>query len=74
MPIHEFACRQCGREFEALIRSSTVAECPQCHSTELDKKLSVFATAGSSADKSPAPVTPCGSCGNPGGPGSCAWQ
>ena len=35
MPIHEYACHDCGREFEALIPSSTVAECPGCHSTDL---------------------------------------
>lgn len=74
MPIYEYACRECGSEFEALVRASTVPACPQCRSTELDKKLSVFATAASSA---PAPLPPmgaCGACGNPDGPGSCAFD
>jgi len=71
MPIYEYACQDCGREFEKLVRSDTVPECPQCHSTQLEKRLSVFATA-SSQEAMPQASGPCGSCGHPGGPGSCA--
>ncbi len=74
MPIYEYACQGCGREFEALVRSDTVPECPQCHSTRLEKRLSVFATATSGASAAPAMAGPCGSCGHPGGPGSCALR
>jgi len=75
MPIYEYACHDCGREFEALVRSDTVPQCPDCHSTDLEKALSVFATAGSSAQAAPAEAAgPCGSCGHPGGPGSCAFN
>jgi putative FmdB family regulatory protein len=69
MPIYEYACKKCGSEFETLVRSTTVPQCPDCRSTELDKKLSVFATAGAEAAVAEGP---CGSCGHPGGPGSCA--
>lgn len=72
MPIHEYACHGCGREFETLVRSGSVPECPQCHSTELEKKLSVFATASSRPEPPPAACAPCGSCGHPDGPGACA--
>ncbi len=72
MPIYEYSCRDCGNEFETLVRASSVPDCPSCHSTELEKKLSVFATA-SAPDPAPA-AGPCGSCGNPGGPGSCAFN
>lgn len=71
MPIYEYACRQCGHEFETLVRSGAAPDCPSCHSTELEKKLSVFATAGPSADALPAAMGPCASCGHPDGPGSC---
>ena len=74
MPIYEYACQDCGREFEALVRSSTVPECPQCHSTSLEKKLSVFAAAVSTSQAALPATSPCGSCGNPGGPGSCAFN
>jgi len=74
MPIFEYACQQCANTFEVLVRSSTVPECPHCHSTQLDKQLSVVARVGGTASKDAAPVTmgPCGSCGHPDGPGACA--
>lgn len=75
MPIYEYHCNGCGTEFEALVRSSTKPECPSCHSTTLDKKLSVFATASSSAGgPAMAAMGPCGTCGHPDGPGSCPVQ
>jgi len=72
MPIYEYACHGCGREFETLVRNGTAPDCPGCGSTDLEKKLSVFATAGST----PGPVAagPCGACGHPGGPGACALE
>jgi putative FmdB family regulatory protein len=73
MPIFEYACQQCGREFETLVRTDTVPRCPGCESTDLDKKLSVFAKGTSSAQHAPAAVSPCGSCGHPDGPGACAY-
>ena len=69
MPIYEYACNGCGHEFETLVRSGAVPDCPTCRSTDLSKKLSVFATASSTADAAPA-AGPCGSCGHPGGPGN----
>lgn len=71
MPIYEYACSKCGHEFETLVRSGTVTDCPNCHSTDLEKKLSVFATMGSAAEAAPVTAGPCGSCGHPGGPGAC---
>jgi len=70
MPIYEYACNNCGHEFEMLVRSGSVPDCPSCRSPELEKRLSVFAAAGSTAQARPA--GPCGSCGHPGGPGACA--
>jgi putative FmdB family regulatory protein len=73
MPIYEYACSGCGNQFETLVRSNTVPDCPSCHSTDLEKKLSVFAAHGGSAASAPAMAAgPCGSCGHPNGPGSCA--
>ena len=74
MPIYEYACNQCRHEFETLVRSDTVPDCPSCHSTDLEKKLSVFATAGSTTDAARVCADPCGSCGHPGGPGACALR
>ena len=72
MPIYEYACNACRHQFETLVRSSTVPDCPRCRSTDLEKKLSVFATAGSTVESAPLAAAPCGSCGHPGGPGACA--
>jgi putative FmdB family regulatory protein len=75
MPIFEYTCKSCGAEFEKLMRASTVLDCPSCNGTELDKKLSVFATAASSDSASlAAGPSPCDSCGHAGGPGSCAFH
>jgi putative FmdB family regulatory protein len=71
MPIYEYACQSCGNEFELLVRSDTKLECPSCHSSQLDKQLSVFATAESTGNAAPAFAGPCGSCGHPDGPGAC---
>ena len=54
----------------ALTRSGSVPDCPGCRSTELERKLAVFATAASGPEA--APTGPCGACGHPGGPGACA--
>jgi putative FmdB family regulatory protein len=74
MPLFEYQCRRCEHRFELLVRDSTVLECPECHSAELDKQLSVFAVAATSS-KLPARAAtpgPCGACGDPRGPGACA--
>jgi putative FmdB family regulatory protein len=72
MPIFEYACGDCGHEFEALVRSDTTPECPSCHSNKLDKLLSVFATTNVSERATPPMPSSCGGCPNAGGPGSCA--
>ncbi len=68
MPIFEYHCRSCGRDFETLVRGGEQPACVHCESAELEKKLSVFA---SPAAEAAAPAA-CGACGHPGGPGACA--
>ncbi len=74
MPIYEYACLDCGREFEALVRTDTVPLCPNCQSNHLEKQLSVFATAGAPSRAEPVAMGPCGSCGHPDGPGACSMH
>jgi len=72
MPIFEYQCLGCSKEFEMLVRGSSPAPaCPQCSSTELHKKLSTFAAHSATASSYSALPAACGSCGNPGGPGAC---
>ena len=75
MPIFEYQCASCGKEFELLLRNSSPApECPSCNSAELRKKLSSFATITGSASAHAELPAPCQSCGNPGGPGTCGFS
>ena len=71
MPIYEYHCRGCGRDFETLVRNSETPACTHCSGEDLEKKLSVFAAPGSEPEMAPG-VGACGTCGHPGGPGSCA--
>ena len=68
MPIYEFICDACDKESEVLVRSSDWqgTECPHCGSTQLEKKLSVFASAAS-REEAPAPAC----SGNPSACGRC---
>jgi putative FmdB family regulatory protein len=47
MPIFEYTCKSCGREFEALVRAGTTAMCPACQSTDLEKLMSLPAVHSS---------------------------
>jgi putative FmdB family regulatory protein len=74
MPLFEYACQDCEREFELLVRGHQTPECPSCHSTNLERQQSTFAarSAGASSSVSEAPMGACGRCGDPRGPGSCS--
>lgn len=71
MPIYEYACRDCGQQFETLVRTGSTPECPGCHSHSLDKLLSVPAPVGAVSAAAPMLPPGCGSCGHPDGPGAC---
>jgi putative FmdB family regulatory protein len=43
MPLYDFECRSCGREFEALVRAGDEPQCPDCQSRDLERLLSTFA-------------------------------
>ena len=74
MPIYEYACRACAKEFETLVRASDTPSCPKCGGADLGKKLSVFA-AQKGGSRAPAMAAgPCGACGHPAGPGACPLE
>ncbi|OGA49669.1 MAG: FmdB family transcriptional regulator [Betaproteobacteria bacterium RIFCSPLOWO2_12_FULL_63_13] len=75
MPIYEYECLGCRKEFEILVReSSPPPACPDCSSTHLRKKLSAFAALTSGAASPNAMPAACQTCGIPGGPGACGFQ
>jgi putative FmdB family regulatory protein len=76
MPIFEYVCRECDREFEVLVQGSTTVECPSCGGKDLEKQLSTFA-AGNGRQNVAAnslPIGACGTCRDPRGPGSCSMS
>ena len=78
MPLFEYACKTCERQFEWLTRGESTPECPSCRGTSLEKRQSVFAARSSSQPSGAMPIRTqiptgaCGSCGDPRGPGSCS--
>lgn len=61
MPLYEYACSDCHRESELLVRGDETPECPECGSRHLERLLSVPAAPGQrSAD---LPVASGGMCG-----------
>jgi putative FmdB family regulatory protein len=70
MPLYEFVCDDCRREFELLARTSNWkgAVCPHCQSRRLTRKFSVFAaargggeaTSGAACTTNPATCQRCG--------------
>jgi putative FmdB family regulatory protein len=57
MPIFEYKCSKCGKEFEKLIFGNQKVACPGCGSDDVKKKFSVFGMSG--VDN---PTSGCTSC------------
>ncbi len=52
MPLYEYHCNACGENFEKMVRFSDqelAPECPQCHSRDTRKRISLFSGAGLSS-------------------------
>ncbi|MFV0444752.1 MAG: FmdB family zinc ribbon protein [Planctomycetaceae bacterium] len=71
MPLFEFRCGECGRQFELLVRNHESPTCPACSATRLEKLMSAPAApqAGGSLPitSGACPPPSMGSCG----PGCC---
>ena len=63
----EYACRGCGRHFEAFVTATRTAACPECQGADLQKLLSSpgkVGTAGrSDREAIPACKSQGGHCG-----------
>ena len=69
MPIYEYRCAACGKDFERFVQSGgTAVACPACESPEVKRTLSVvaFKTSGGFVPSS-MPAGGGGCCG-----GGCA--
>lgn len=68
MPIYEYRCRGCGKEFEKYLHSaSSAVACPACASADVMRKLSVFGLRAETPVASAMPGGGGGCCG-----GGCA--
>lgn len=70
MPVFEYVCDSCGKDFEKLVYGSQAVKCPECGSEGVTKKLSVFGMsgvekpfAGSSSGCTSCAKSSCSSCG-----------
>jgi len=66
MPLYDYHCTGCEADFELLIRSDTVLECPHCHGARLERKLSLparVAAGGGPRETGGAGETGGGCCG-----------
>jgi putative FmdB family regulatory protein len=74
MPLFEYVCMDCGAEFEKVVPTSkTAVACAKCASPKVEKKLSVFAVAGSTSNEAGFDAPGCGTCGAD-EPGMCGMS
>ncbi|MDE7371059.1 MAG: zinc ribbon domain-containing protein [Desulfovibrio sp.] len=73
MPIYEYGCEKCGRDFEELVFGDEMPACPYCGSTETHKLMSRCARCRSDGGMSfdMAPPSSGGGCAGCSG-GNCA--
>jgi putative FmdB family regulatory protein len=72
MPIFEYRCSDCEREFEAFVTAERTPECPACQGTNLLKRLSSPGMVGASnGSKSAASLPMAGGCGAGGAHCAC---
>ncbi|MGD9575618.1 FmdB family zinc ribbon protein [Desulfovibrio sp.] len=65
MPIYEYSCQKCGRDFEELVFDETPPTCPYCGSNDTQKLMSCCARRRNGAE--------CGDyAASTGGGGGCA--
>ncbi len=68
MPIYEYHCPSCGKDFETLVRGDTMVSCPACESARVERRMSVTARPGGgpAADFSRLGPPSGGGCGSGG--------
>jgi putative FmdB family regulatory protein len=67
MPLFEYACRGCGREFEAFVTAERTPVCPACAGADLEKLFSTPGMVGTAGRKETEAIPACraqgGQCG-----------
>jgi|WetSurMetagenome_2_1015567.scaffolds.fasta_scaffold454849_1 putative FmdB family regulatory protein len=67
MPIYEYACLECGREFEELVRGDEKPACPNCGKKRLERRMSTTSAhvAGGQSSCPARDVCPSSHCCGP---------
>ena len=71
MPIFEYRCSDCDREFEAYVSGERIAECPACQGSNLVKRLSSPGWSAHLAGRQSSPAPMAGGCGAGGAHCAC---
>jgi len=71
MPIFEYACQDCGREFEAFVTATRTPACPSCEGEKLAKRLSSPGFVGAGTPRAASSPQPSGGCGAGGAGCAC---
>ena len=71
MPLFEFRCPPCERDFELLVRNGEQAVCPHCGSKSIEKLLSEAAAPAASSARSLPIASTCPPGDAPCGPRCC---
>jgi len=62
MPIFEYKCGACGKDFEKLVMGSAEVKCPKCESADVTKKFSTFGMSGVDKPFAGTSSSGCSSC------------
>ncbi len=63
MPIYEYRCNQCEREFERYVKGAQAAvRCPECQSERVTKRLSVVGMRSAAGSVPAAGMSGGGGC------------
>jgi putative FmdB family regulatory protein len=71
MPIFEYRCSDCEREFEAFVTADRTPECPACRGANLVKQMSSPGMVGASNGGARAATPMTGGCGAGGAHCAC---
>lgn len=71
MPLFEYRCAHCRREFELLVRTHEIASCPDCGASDIEKLLSETAATVGLGQSSLPLASSCPPGNAPCGPACC---
>lgn len=63
MPLYEYRCRRCDKDFEKIVSSATKkVSCPHCRSKKVEKQFSLFGVKSGGVFTSSKGGDGCSSC------------